>query len=132
MRRAIGVFVIWLLAIALPAQGLAAATMLHCAPQRSHATSSAHPGHEHLGAATSHHHASEHDAVDQGYAGDGKHNVKTPLHKCSACATCCIGLALPSAAQAMPEPLAAPTARPEPAVVHAAFLTSGPDRPPRT
>jgi hypothetical protein len=134
MRRVIGLFVIWLLAIAVPAQGLAAATMLHCAPQRSSTSPAAHAGHEHHGAAHAQHHhdAGAHDAIDHGQANDGSPNVKTPLQKCSACATCCVGLALPSSAQSVPEPLAEPAARPEPAVVHAAFLTSGPDRPPRT
>jgi hypothetical protein len=131
MRRAIAVLIVWLLAVALPVQGLAAATMLHCAPQRSHTTSSSAPaGHEHHGAAHAqqHHDASAHD---HGSTSDHHASVKTPLQKCSACATCCIGVALPSSAQSVPEPLAAAGARPEPVLVHAAFLTSGPDRPPR-
>ena len=135
MRRVIWPFVIWLLAIALPAQGLAAATMLHCAPQRSDAVPAAHAGHEHHGAAAAQHHhgaASDHAAAGATDAETGSDNMTTQLQKCSACATCCIGLALPSSAQPVPGPLATPTARPEPAAVHAAFLTSGPDRPPRT
>jgi len=136
MRRVIWPFMIWLLALALPTQGLAAATMLHCAPQRSETAPSLHAGHAHHGAGAhdsahaQHHHTAATDpqaADDDADAG----NVKTPLHKCSACATCCIGLALPPSAQSLPGPLAAATARPEAATVHAAFLTSGPERPPR-
>jgi hypothetical protein len=132
MRRAIAVLIVWLLAVALPAQGLAAATMRHCSPQRSHTTTSAQAGYQHPGAAHAQHHHDAGAAHDHGSTSDHHASVKTPLQKCSACAACCIGAALPSSAQSVPEPLAAPGARPEPVLVHAAFLTSGPDRPPRT
>jgi hypothetical protein len=136
MRRVIWSLVIWLLAAALPAQGLAAATMLHCAPQRGHGSQAAHAAHAHADtSAAQHHHGANghHDAAHAVDATDAEHgvNAATALQKCSACATCCIGLALPSSMQSVPGPLSEPTARPAPAVVHAAFLTGGPERPPR-
>jgi hypothetical protein len=136
MRRFIWPSLIWLLALALPIQGLAAATMVNCAV-----------GHEHHGALPAaavpiaialhahdagvarqpHEHgavASDHRAADNG--------VAPILHKCSACAACCMGLALPSAGSSAPElPLAVAVALPAPAVHAVAFLTGGPDRPPR-
>jgi hypothetical protein len=137
MRRLIWPSLIWLLALALPIQGLAAATMVNCAIGHEHhgATPSAaapiaialhahgagvaHQAHEH-GAAVSDHHAAD--------------NSGAPiLHKCSACAACCIGLALPSADSSAPAlPLAAAVALPAPMAQAVVFLTGGPDRPPRT
>jgi hypothetical protein len=136
MRRVIWPFIVWLLAFALPAQGLAAATMLHCAPLRNDAAQSTHAGHDHHGNA--HHDAAlaqdQHGAaagLDATHAADEDAGHVGTLHKCSACAACSVGLALPTSAQPVPAPSAAPTARPEPATVHAAFLTTGPERPPR-
>jgi len=94
MRRAIWPFIIWLLGLALPAQGLAAVTMLHCAPQRSQALQSVHAEHEPHGAAAhdgthaQHHHgraALDHDAAA---AADEASTVNPALQKCSACAIC--------------------------------------------
>ncbi|MBE7417955.1 MAG: hypothetical protein HS128_09380 [Ideonella sp.] len=110
MRRVIRPFVFWLLALALPLQGLAAATMLHCVPA---ADAARHAAHEH--------HAS--------MAHDGDAQIQ--VHKCSACAACSVGLALPSASHTLPEPAVAPQAAPAPDGGHAAFFTSGPERPPR-
>ena len=90
---------IWLVAFALPAQGVAAATLKFCAPaHESQMRLLAASAHERQGA---HHHAAVPSGADaeQGAASDlaqpGKLN-------CSACAACCAATALPAAPLAVP------------------------------
>ena len=140
MRRVIWPFVIWLLALAVPTQGLAAATMLHCAPAGGGAAgTAAHGSHDHAGSAPHHHGSAAADdahshaghpaaAADHGASGD---TPSPGVHKCSACAACSVGLGLPSAAYVTPGAAAATAVLPAPAAPHVAFFTSGPDRPPR-
>jgi len=137
MHRCVRPLWIWLLALALPLQALAAATMMHCGAHPSpHAHASATQPAHHAHDASSHGpvHAHGHDGgatADHHHpASDGANSL---LHKCSACASCCIGLALPSADVAAPGPLKATGADlPPPATPAVAFVTGGPDRPPRT
>ncbi|HSB98949.1 MAG TPA: hypothetical protein VLE45_03475 [Burkholderiaceae bacterium] len=138
MRRTLWPFVIWLLALALPLQGVAAATMAHCAPMRGDATSVS--GHEHAAprSVPHHHHdaatdtAPSHAAHGVASADDtGGQDVTSSLHKCSACAACCIGLGLPSTAFALPQPPVASSVPAAPSAHDVAFFTSGPERPPR-
>ena len=131
----------WLLALAVPAQGFAAASMLNCGP--------GHHGTVSDQARTNHHHdAHGHDGAAATTAGEADEHVDVassdaeaaPAHgvhksktgSCSACASCCTVTAPPSAAptfEAAPapdvfQPLAPPGV--------AAFLTDGPQRPPRS
>ena len=111
----------WLLLLALPLQGLAAATMLNCgaghgAPALHNEAQSAahHDAHQHQ-----HHHTTGH-GLNQ-----------LAKFKCSACAVCCIGAALPATllvfAPAVPQALPGPVITVQPVE----FVTDGPDRPPR-
>jgi hypothetical protein len=121
----------WLLAFALPMQGWAAATMTHCGPSHHRTAAMAmesHEGHVHEVALPTV--ADPSDGLDP-----SDHEQHQPDHisslKCSACATCCMGSGLPSAAQtvhAMDRPHSAQATI---QVTHAVFLTSGLDRPPR-
>jgi hypothetical protein len=141
MRRLCWPLLIWLLAVALPAQGLAAAVMLHCAPtSRAAGDATALAGHGHADAAHAGHrhhdgqaggpaHTAHHHAAGDDPAGD---QTGPALHKCSACAACVVGLGLPSTAFVLPQPHAATAVLTAPAVQHVAFFTSGPERPPRT
>ena len=141
---------LWLLLFALPLQGFAAATMLTCGPNhhrvaeftrsaaaesQGHAThGDPHHDHDHaMGAAD----AGAVTAADGGAAGAGAgassahHLDKLSKFKCSACASCCIGAALPAAALLFAS--FAPAAAPSffVAVEPVGFFTDGPDRPPR-
>ena len=122
---------VWLIALALPVQALASATMLHCGP-----------GHQRVHAAqmstsrdvVAHHDHSQHQAASGQQHGGGK---TTPLadlgkYKCSACAACGSGCALPSSMPVItaPEFGAAVFLAVVPAVE--AFAVDGPDRPPRS
>lgn len=139
MRRLLERWLMFVIILAMPLQGLAAATMFHCgaAPAGAH-DAAASPGHTHADPVAPHHH--------QGAAPDGHHghaaaaatdeaanaDLQAPLSKCSACASCCTAGALPSAPMViaspeLPQSFTAPAAtRVEP------FVTHGLERPPRS
>lgn len=78
MSRRLRFLLLWLIALALPVQGFAAATMLHCAPVHHGAAMPA------ADAASPHHdHAAhmKHAAAEK----------PTQASGCSACASCCLG-----------------------------------------
>ncbi len=71
----------WLLAVALPLQGVSAATMLACGTvPHAHSTPAAHP--------EAHAHGHGHGDVSS------KPHPATG-HACSVCASCCVGAAVP-------------------------------------
>jgi hypothetical protein len=130
------VALMWLLTLAVPVQGFAAASMFNCGPGH-HGTAQAQAQMHEAHAA----HAT-HDHGDDGVAPDRPHahadapadaDAAPVVHKgsCSACASCCMGAALPVSDlgfDALPVhdvivPLAPPRI--------AAFLTGGTERPPR-
>ena len=135
--------IVWCIAVALPVQGVAGMTMAHCGP-----------GHERMGAAvdaTAHRHAdpeagaAHHQhagkAVAASLAGHASHDMadapSDPVsdlaqYKCSSCASCCAGSALPPAMLRVPNAVAAQAVFAEKGVTVAAFASDGPDRPPRT
>ena len=158
MGQLLRTVLIWLVALAVPAQGMAAATMMHCgaghhlaqaaqakaqplpdAPQAAHVE---HTGHGHtspvaseLGSAgESGTNATSPDATDTAQADKAADPVKVAKatsHKCSACASCCAGLALPSTAVMPPatDPAREVTAL-SPSWA-ASVVIDGPERPPR-
>jgi hypothetical protein len=129
--------IVWFVAIALPVQGIAGVTMAHCgqshertglAVQASHHdTGSAH---HHDAGTADHMHQADHAAAPQASSQPGK-SSHPGQHKCSSCASCCAGSALPSAIPRLPEPTAAPAVFVEEMVTVDAFASGGPDRPPR-
>ncbi len=135
---------IWLLAVALPFQGAVAATMLACGP--AHQGGAAHgPALQHLhddgageaavmqsDASHDHHHhdAAAASADDEGASAAASSSPGSS--KCSVCASCCTASALPAPplqflpAAASESIQAFATSQP------VAFLTGGPERPPRS
>lgn len=114
----------WLLLLALPLQGLAAATMLHCGPSHHRMMAIAEPR-------DAKHHETDTPGAHHEHAQSTPQIDKLMKFKCSACAVCCVGAAIPSAAVNF-EPLR--TAMVPDSFVplsHAGFVTDGPDRPPR-
>ena len=120
-----------LLALALPAQGLANAVMLHCGSshERMHAQSPASQ-------ATDHH---EHHAEHGDHAEHAGHDPVAPdkltdlgQYKCSSCASCCAGIALLSDLPQLVAPEFGATVFAAVAPGVAPFATDGPDRPPRS
>lgn len=159
MWSSLRLIVVWLMVLALPAQGQAAALMQHCgtrlaagfAAGAGHAGDRLHSPHEHQ-----HHDAADASAAHALHAvvthGDGRGltaatavatagDESVPLadpglpagaHGCSACAACCVVLGLPAPAPVMPVSLAGLARTPIVTVSATSFLTTGPDRPPRT
>ena len=144
----------WLLLLALPLQGFAAATMLNCGPnhhlmsqasvetQLDSSDHAAHGQHEHpqdftdADADANANVDAQADEVavtgDRAAGGSSLQQLsKLSKFKCSACAACCIGLALPSSPLAFLSfpPASAPA--PNVSVLHVDFVSSGLDRPPR-
>ena len=140
MSSLVRTLLIWLVVLALPVQGAAAATMAFCGPGH-HGGESA--GAELSVAAAQHsHHGNElarHDLVADAMAEIGSTDDRSAVakvsqvttHKCSACASCCSMGAfltkLPLVAAADPAPTVFSTVAPPVCAVAA----DGPDRPPR-
>jgi hypothetical protein len=135
--------IVWFIAIALPVQGMAGVSMAHCGPSHERmgaameATQHRHADHD---ASAAHHHDTDatdvatltgHDTATQAKAQSGKLS-DLAQYKCSSCASCCAGSALPSATPRLPQAKAAPTVFAEELVTVDAFASDGPDRPPRT
>ena len=133
-KRFIRVFA-WLLIVALPMQGYAAATMVNCSG-RHHEVA---VDHAHDGSANHHHGHADHSSRPHEVASAGDNvdaqmgdlaNLASTL-TCSACAACCVGIALPIALAT--QTFAAPASEPyfqrtSPTVD---VLLKGPDKPPR-
>lgn len=135
--------IVWFIAIALPVQGMAGVSMAHCGSSHERMgatmepTQHRHADHE---AAAAHHHVddvadgavqADPDTATQAEAQSGKLS-DLAQYKCSSCAACCAGSALPSASPRLPKTKAAPAVFAEELVSVDAFASDGPDRPPRT
>lgn len=129
---------IWLLVLALPAQGALAATMAFCGPTHHEraavsrdagAALQAHDAasYEHHGSAAQGHATAT--ATDQATAPD-LHAV-ADLQKCSVCAACCSSAVIHDMAPKLPalDTASAPVAALAPPLEP--FAADGPDRPPR-
>jgi hypothetical protein len=144
---------IWLMAIALPVQGAAGATMLACGPDH-HGAAAAHshaagdPVHEHGDVMEPHIHAEGHAALghaDTGYHGHDRespsgsesaaadgNDVHKAAGKCSACASCCTVAVLPTSVLPIGSPPAVDRVVAFFQTQAAVYMTGGPERPPRT
>lgn len=143
----------FVLALAIPLQGFAAASMLLCGPGHAQAAApmvaSPHAAeadaHHHgtgvaHGHAASDHHASASAAIAQDAPahavvvdGASKHApAKLLTGKCSICASCCSGSAIVSAPYALPLVVTASELTVEPASILVGVTLSRLERPPRT
>lgn len=123
---------IWLLILALPAQGALAATMAFCGP--SHHDRAAEAATAHHADATHAHHAGAGGHVEETVVGQTAAPDKfaqSDLQKCSVCAACCSAAAIHDMVPKLPvlESVAADFVFLSPAVEP--FAAGGPDRPPR-
>ncbi len=149
----IRVLLIWLLVLAVPAQGAAAATMAACGPHHDGGVSTA-LAQQTLSAMHAHHGtqgqmAHKHQdtftgvgQVDQVTASSASPDpstvaatpasgVQSDQHKCSACASCCSAGAILNKALKLPEPAASSTVFSAVVPTVNAVAVDGPDRPPR-
>lgn len=124
------------LALALPIQGAAATTMLHCGPTQhgpahaQHTVGASAPGSTNVPAAAPHHVAALGGAHS---ADDTEVDVMADLvkAKCSVCAACCMAAVLPTSVFVVGHFSTAGFVAPLLPFVAPVFLTAGPDRPPR-
>lgn len=143
MRAWLRVLTVWFIAVALPVQGIAGVSMAHCGASHERMESALDVARHHAAehdAGTAHHHDADtphaDDRPDAGaddstQAQPGKRSDLSQF-KCSACAACCAGSALPSASPRLPEPAAAGVVFADAGVTVDAFASDGPDRPPRS
>lgn len=138
---------IWLLVLAVPAQGAAVAAMVGCGPKHhgggsaSAVLAPAVEAHAHTGmqAAGAHDHAVM--AAVTGDADDASASTnQTPhtasagsadAHKCSVCASCCSAGAILNTVPTVPAAQITRTVFADLLVAVDAFAVDGPDRPPR-
>ena len=130
----------WLLLLALPLQGFAAATMINCGPNHHRMMGAAMadtPEVQRHGVGGQHHHemsvaAGHHEgASNDGDAPSVHHLDKLMKFKCSACAVCCMGAVLPTTALSFASLPQAMTMAMFVSTPHVDFLSGGLDRPPR-
>lgn len=154
MQARLRVLFVGFLCLALPLQGMASVTMTHCGPGHermtpaarqeaahsahgAHGTAEAHASHDHGSAISQAHAEAASVADDAGDAGalpvgdESGRFTDLAKYKCSSCAACCAGAALPSPIPAIAKPMDAPSVFADPTVAVAFVATDGPDRPPR-
>ena len=132
---------IWLLALAIPAQGAAASTMAFCGAGHHGGTAAATAddaaaGHVHGGhlsvAALEDPQADLHGLADDGVGEPTEVKVgSADDHKCNVCGSCCATGALVSTDPALPVAASASTEFPSAQATVEPYAANGPDRPPR-
>jgi hypothetical protein len=100
MNRVLKTFLLWLLVVALPTQGIAVAANVSCGPvhHQSVAVSATFDAvhHEAMDAGHDHHHGQNAAAiVDVSSESSSDNSTHAVSNKCSACAACCIGSVAP-------------------------------------
>ena len=101
MHRKFIVALTWLLIVALPVQAMAANVMIHCGPQHggADANHSKSADHHHADGVSHSHGPGSSETARQAHAHVGPADAGAPdltdFAKCSACASCCVGAALP-------------------------------------
>ena len=139
MNRFVRTLFVWLLVLAIPAQGMAAATMASCGPNHhegtpARAAMSVASEHAHHGDSLSVHGLDAGAVADaasaNGHTGAEKAS-QAGQKKCSACASCCSLGALLSTVPVVPATDAAPTVFFTAVPSVDAVAVDGPDRPPR-
>lgn len=138
---------LWLLALAIPLQGLAAATMVHCGSSHQRMHDALVPAHSDGGSSTHHHshgggHGVNHaasmaDATDLHHAAVADASAEPDKYsdlaqyKCSACGACCSVAALPAFSLSVPTPSAVVQWEAVHFLARFGYFTEPPERPPR-
>lgn len=141
MNRVLKTFLLWLLALALPLQGYAAATMSGCEAALPHAAVSQeefgpdHAATSHMHAAHAgafHHHDSMQQVSDSHVQSQGSSDQHAHISSCSMCAACCVGMAMMPTALDWHSPLAGSLLRTaSPVVSFSGHIPARIERPPR-
>jgi hypothetical protein len=95
MNRTIRIFLLWLLVLALPVQGFAAAVRLSCGTTHHHGFSAlaVHHAHSHSSVFGDHqpHFKHEHSALASSGSDPSSSSHQVSASTCSDCAACCAG-----------------------------------------
>jgi hypothetical protein len=94
VRKIFHSLMIWLMLLAVPLQGFAAASMLSCESILSAVNSSANSGTAGKADSHTHHHSAMAEHQDHAEHGSATHHDGGTLHadaKCGFCAACCVG-----------------------------------------
>jgi hypothetical protein len=131
---------IWLLVLALPAQGAMAATMAFCGPNHHGSTAAASAPHDGHAVHEDHEHTAQGQAHSVGDPASDTVSAASPasknlgqadVQKCSVCASCCSATAVWGTVPKLPVVEPATTVFAEVVSVVQPFAADGPDRPPR-
>ena len=140
MHQFARLFLLWIIAIALPVQGVFAGSMQHCVGSEHQvafedSSPDAHPhdealgGDEHSGHHHMHAHAEMHQHADQSGSSHSHHaGLKG---SCSACAACCSSTAPPPTTIVLVPQQVEQSVSSFVSFAVVTFVTDGPERPPR-
>lgn len=128
MKRWIKIFAVWLIAIAIPMQGIASVAMMNCVQTpREHSQEFAAEHHHDSAHAHTHDPAEVDDQVSQ-----DKANVKHACANCVKCTNCCSGFTFQSTAPHLFQQLSVSQSKfNDRALLFTGFIPSGLERPPR-
>ncbi|GGC63531.1 hypothetical protein [Undibacterium terreum] len=124
MKKLAPLFLLWLLMLAIPVQGIAAATMLFCGAEHHHVAVAEQGGH-------AHHHHDVAKKTDATQSSDQHASGAMAKDKCSSCAACCIGAVMVTA---LSDPEILPPSSEKIDLVfssHLGHISDGLERPPR-
>lgn len=137
--------VLWLLIVAVPMQAIAGSVRLHCVAAPATAIGIGHAGHEVAGGQGHHadsvHAESAHGMHSEGSATTVDVSASGPTDarpdrsvddRCSACAMCHLGIALPTTSELLPSASREPLARPDIFAPVRSVTLAPLERPPRT
>jgi hypothetical protein len=133
VKKWIKIFIVWLIAIAIPAQGVASVAMMNCG-QTPHSFEKALEVHQHD---MQHNHdtahAHSHDAAEvDDQASHGKTNTKHACAHCVKCTNCCSGFTFQSTPTHLHQQLSLIEAKfNDHRQLFKGFIPSGLERPPR-
>lgn len=136
MNRLIKILTIWMLLLVLPAQAMASAIKISCGPSHHSISSAGATASEHAHENSDHgihQHKQVADSVNDRTLPDlPEQSEKFKSSYCSACAACCIGLAMmPSSAEWSPEYSSAFIPVIPSSSLFTGHIPAGPERPPR-
>ena len=124
MNRLLQIVLVWAMAFAVPAQGMAAVLMVACGPN--------HVPSQQAFADRTNHSAAEAEHPAGAYANAGERSIDQNASTCAACASCCSAVQILSSMPVATTGGAGPSAMPWKLASFRDFITALPERPPRS
>ncbi len=124
MNRLLQIVLVWTMAFAVPAQGMAAVVMAACGPNHVRSQQAFADRTNHAAPEAGHPAGAHVDAAERSI----EHNAST----CAACASCCSAVPILNSAPVATTGNAGPSAMPWKVAGFRDFITALPERPPRS